>query len=59
MAVQYSFAKVNMTHTIEVKTKGSRQNKLTNRKERNSPVYIRQKRRDLDQIATEGFLGSS
>ena len=24
-----------------------------------SPVYIRQKRRDLDQIATEGFLGSS
>jgi hypothetical protein len=25
----------------------------------NSPVYIRQKRRDLEQIATEGFLGSS
>ena len=24
-----------------------------------SPVYIRQKRRDLEQIATEGFLGSS
>ena len=24
-----------------------------------SPVYIRQKRRDLKQIATEGFLGSS
>ena len=34
MAVQYSFAKVNMTHTIEVKTKCSRQNKLANRKER-------------------------
>jgi hypothetical protein len=25
----------------------------------NSPIYIRQKRRDLEQIATEGFLGSS
>jgi hypothetical protein len=24
-----------------------------------SPVYIRQKRYDLEQIATEGFLGSS
>jgi hypothetical protein len=24
-----------------------------------SPVYIHQKRRDLEQIATEGFLGSS
>jgi hypothetical protein len=34
MTVQYSFSKVNMTQTKEVKTKGSRQNKLTNRKER-------------------------
>jgi hypothetical protein len=34
MAVQDSFFKVNMTQPIEVKTKGSRQNKLTNRKEK-------------------------
>jgi hypothetical protein len=34
MTVQDSFSKVNMTQAIEVKTKGSRQNKLTNRKER-------------------------
>jgi hypothetical protein len=34
MAVQDSFSKVNMTQTIEVKTKGFRQNKLPNRKER-------------------------
>jgi hypothetical protein len=27
--------------------------------EQDSPVYIRQKRRDLEQIATEGFLDSS
>jgi hypothetical protein len=33
MAVQDSFSKVNMTQTIEVTTKGSRQNKLTNRNE--------------------------
>jgi hypothetical protein len=33
MAVQDSLLKVKMTQTIEVKTKGSRQNKLTNRKE--------------------------
>ena len=31
---QDSFSKVNSPKTIEVKTKGYRQNKLTNRKER-------------------------
>jgi hypothetical protein len=41
-----------------IKTK-EKKNYLQNTTLNNSPVYIRQKRRDLEQIATEGFLGSS
>ena len=41
-----------------IKTK-EKKNYLQNTTLNNSPVYIRQKRRVLEQIATEGFLGSS
>ena len=46
--------------TKRTNNKDKREKELsTNTTLNNSPVYIRQKRRDLEQIATEGFLGSS